>query len=800
MRTPRLRGYARRWAVFLIVSIALCLDVPAVLAQPVPDRFAGRRLEDALRVLQMRGLRLVFSSELVTPDMRVGAEPRARAPNEQLAELLRPHGLTVESGPGGVLQIVRLKKPAADRSHRPRSPPPQGSDAADLDERPAGTAYRERVTVFGDASRRHDIAAGAGRRLTSYELNGLGSHIADDPLRVVQALPGVATGDDFRSEYSVRGSHYRHAGIVIDGIVASWLQHAALGRGDTGTLTMIRGDVIQEASLLVGAYPRLDSSQIGPQLNLTLREGSRTARRVTLGVSGTSSMLTGEGPVGTRDAGSPARGSWLVAVRASHSEWPVGRSDHDATVFGFRDLQSKVVYDVRPDQQISLSLIAGESSVEREGLDPFALGDGRNRAAMVGLAWRSAIGSRTIVTQRVSSIAHDFLNRSQTTHAGSRGTNNAHAYRVDVSQPLFRGVVDAGGHVRLVRGSRHAPMMSEPAGELAVMPAFIGDVGASWLERSTHASFQRAVGRAVTLAAGLRLSDSTLVDGAALDRWLQAEWFGGARWRVHASTGVTHQFPGLDQVSWPATRDLRPERATSVDLGIGQRLSPSIRWDATVFARRERDALREPDVHARVIAGVLSIDHGMLGFENALTGSARGVELTVVRQSQAGLSGWIGYTYGVARYRDAERRDTFPADFDQRHGINISGFAALPWKTRLGLIFRGGTNVPIRGYLETRGDALFAGPERNRVRLPAYARLDVRAERTFDVGKRRLSVFVDALNVLNRANAGLTRAPGGPAEAPPPRGTGEAVGFTERLYPRLLTAGLRFEFGRRLPE
>lgn len=795
MSTRRPRGHAQRWAP-LIVAIALCATVPAILAQPAPDRFAGRLLEDALRVLQTRGVRLVFSSEVVTPDMRVRAEPRARALPEQLAELLRPHGLTVERGPGGVLLIVRQKTPSVDRSRRQRSSPPsppKKADAADLDERSSGTGYRERVTVFGEASRRADISAGPDRRLTSSELDGLGSHIADDPVRVVQAMPGVATGDDFRSEYSVRGSHHRHAGIVIDGVVAPWLQHAALGRGDTGTLTMIRGDVVQDAALLVGAYPRLDSSQIGPQLNLTLREGSRAARRLTLDVSGTSSMLTGEGPIGSPDTGSPARGSWLVGVRASHSEWPIGRSDHDSTVFGFRDLQSKVVYDVRPNQQVSLSVIAGASSVERERLDPFALGDGHTRAAMVGLAWRSAIGAHTIVTQRLSSIAHDFLNRSQPAHAGSRGSNNAHAYRVDVSRRLFRGVVDAGGQVRFMRGSRHAPMTTAPIDGLVMMPAFVGDVDASWLERSTHASFQRAVGRAVTLAAGLRFSDSTLVSGSALDRWLQAEWFAGARWRVHASAGVTHQFPALDQVGWTATRDLRPERASSIDLGIGQRLSSSIRWDATVFARRERDALREPDRPARVVDGVLSVGDGMTGFENALTGDAQGVELTIRRQSQAGLSGWIGYTYGVARYRDAARRETFPADFDQRHGINISGFTTLPWKTRLGLIVRGGTNVPIPGYLVTQAGALVAGSERNRVRLPAYARLDVRAERTFDVGKRRIAVFVDALNVLNRVNVG-------PADGAIRPGTGEAVGFTERLYPRLVTAGLRVELGRRSPD
>ena len=65
----------------------------------------------------------------------------------------------------------------------------------------SGTVYRERVTVFGDVEPRDDLGAGVERRLAQHELRGLGSQIADDPLRMVQALPGVTTGDDFRSEY-----------------------------------------------------------------------------------------------------------------------------------------------------------------------------------------------------------------------------------------------------------------------------------------------------------------------------------------------------------------------------------------------------------------------------------------------------------------------------------------------------------------------------------------------------------------------------------------------------------------------
>ncbi len=133
------------------------------------------------------------------------------------------------------------------------------------------------------------------------------------------------------------------------------------------------------------------------------------------------------------------------------------------------------------------------------------------------------------------------------------------------------------------------------------------------------------------------------------------------------------------------------------------------------------------------------------------------------------------------------RQEAFPSDFDQRHAINVAGIAPLPRKARLGLTFRGGTNVPIRGYLATRNGKLFAGNERNQERLPAYARVDLRAERTFDHRAGRFTVFAESLNVLNRVNLG-------PTDGAILRDTGEAVGFTERLLPRVLTAGLRFEF------
>jgi hypothetical protein len=470
-------------------------------------------------------------------------------------------------------------------------------------------------------------------------------------------------------------------------------------------------------------------------------------------------------------------------------EWPVGRQDEQSTVFGFADVQSKFVYDVRPNQEVSLSVVAGVSNVEREAANPVVLGDGLNRAAMVGLAWRSVIGSRTVVTQRISSLTHQFRNRDWAGQPANAGRHAAYGYRLDVTRMIWQGIVESGVQWRRVRGSTHDG--ARRAMDTAASP--IADFERPSLERSTYGTFRRSVGRGVTLDAGIRVADSTLVDPPAVDRWLQAEWAVGPQWLVHGSTGVMHQFPALDHSSrWKteagsSNTGIRPERATYADLGIGRRLSASVRWDATVFARRESDALRDADLQPRIIDGGLGDEGVGSVIENGLTGSARGIELKIERRSHSGISGWVGYAYGVARYSDSTRGETFPADFDQRHAINAAGTVALPRGITAGVTFRGGTNFPVPGYLVAHDGRIFAGDERNRVRLPRYARLDVRAERTFHYAGRRFTLFGEAINALNRVNIGI-------ADDVIIRDTGEAPGVTERLFPRLLTAGVRFEF------
>src|SRR6185295_3834959 len=120
-------------------------------------------------------------------------------------------------------------------------------------------------------------------------------------------------------------------------------------------------------------------------------------------------------------------------------------------------------------------------------------------------------------------------------------------------------------------------------------------------------------------------------------------------------------------------------------------------------------------------------------FANRLDGRSHGVELVVSRRAATGLTGWIGYAFAHTRYTDSVTGEAFDGDFDQRHTLNIFAQQRLSYRTTVSAKFRVGSNFPLVGYFAgtTDPDALTLSTMRNQVRLPVYARLDIRANRTF---------------------------------------------------------------------
>jgi hypothetical protein len=98
-----------------------------------------------------------------------------------------------------------------------------------------------------------------------------------------------------------------------------------------------------------------------------------------------------------------------------------------------------------------------------------------------------------------------------------------------------------------------------------------------------------------------------------------------------------------------------------------------------------------------------------------------------------------------------------------------------------------GSNFPITGYYAEQDGEFFVSDVRNTARLPAYARLDLRSNHSFAWSTRRLTLFAEVINVLNRENVRFEPPGVNPV-------TGRITKPYDTMLPIVPSVGLLIEF------
>ena len=833
----------------LSLLVLVVAGARVVHGQPSPPgRYAGRVVIEVLRDLTRQGLRVVFSTSLVRPTLRVAAEPPGPTLRDVLEQVLAPHGLVVREGPGGTLLVARAPRRVAGASARPQVGVLRGRvvdadtgaplagvlvvaensqqrtstgvdgifELADVAEGrhhlfvsligyvlarpevavapgrtaevvvplvPGTGAYTEALTVRAPEAARQ--AAPVEFRLGSAELQEVRGVLTDDPFRALQAVPGVATGDDFRAEFSVRGSEFRQIGFTVDGVPVPWLVHGPREVNDSGTVAMVNGDVFDEVAVTSGAGPQMYGNRTGAWVQSTIREGSRDTFRMSGMLSGTGASAVLEGPLGRE-----RRGAWLVSARKSYIDWLIRRLDtQETTTFGFADAQVKVTYDVTPRQQVELTAIGGRSSFEEREDAPGvnSVHVGRSATALAIGHWRATLGDRVVLHQRTAWSGVRYRNTSAFDQELTRGIEWQATSRVDATYAPGRAATfDAGLSMdrewATVRQQQYAP------GRDVVLPLRTWSTWQRDRWRSgAYARARIAADGPLALEAGVRADRDTFESSVTASPWLLARWNPTTRVTVAAGASESRQAPELRMLPpIGVSAILRPERARSADASVAVSLAGNVRATAAVYGREEEGTIALDVASPRLRDEQLFVPFASGLWSNRVDVRARGIEVALRRTGGQGPVGWVAYAYGTTRSTDRLTGEVYWADFDQRHQLNVHVSQRLGARTNASGRFRFGTNMPVTGYFASTSDALALAPTRNNVRLPVYARLDLRLNRTYNYRTRRLTLFTEVLNVLGRENVGRTDGI--------VRSTGQVAGFTETLFPRLPSAGLRIEF------
>lgn len=645
----------------------------------------------------------------------------------------------------------------------------------------AGTGtYTEQVDVVAPIFERREPGSVAEQTIGATEIQDLRGLVADDPLRAIQAMPGVTATDDFSAEFSARGAGPRNTAVLLDGIPASAvLLHTVEGRDDSGSIARISSDVLARATLMLGSYPQRTGDRLGPQLEFITRDGSRDRFHLRGTVSMVAAGGVAEGPI----AG--GRGSWLASIRQSYLDWIIRRlyPDYDSFM-GFTDAFCRIVFDASARHQLSVTVLAGRSHYEEmnAGTSPNAFADAGSRGAMAIAGVRST-GQTWILNQRIYGQVNTFQNTQPAGLEIGSGRVTDAGYRADVSRALGAQLtLDAGGQVQRVadRQSMYSYDKRVPPRRTTLE---------SWDTQATrggaYGHLRWQAGPATLLTGGARVDGTTLVSGAAFSPWLQFEQRMPSGLLLRAGTGLHRQEPSSEQLAGlhGGGDDLRRQRAVHADVALEQIVGSRTRWQVALFDREERDVVFASGLEPRT-AGALVPYNPSARFENRLDLYARGVEAVVQRRDPNGLSGWIAYAYQRSRYADPRTGESFDGDYDQRHTLNVYASLRL-WSRATAIVkYRVGSNIPVRGYYSATGlednDGLptFAlGPARNAGRLPTYSRLDLRVDQVFHFSTRRLTLFVELINATNRTNAGLSG--------------GRSI---DTLLPLVPAAGFLFEF------
>jgi len=700
-------------------------------------------------------------------------------------------GPSVQTGQDGVFSLsdispgdVRLTASAVGYglAHRTFHLPPAQTVDLTIPLSEGASAYTETVTVSADRFERPEPVP-SQQTLGSAEIQNLRGVLTDDPLRAVQVLPGVATGDDFKSEFSVRGSDFAHLNFTVDGFATPFVMHmvrAVEERANSGSVSMINSDVLESVTLSNGGYAQKSGNRTGAELGFQIREGSRDRNVFRASVSGTSASLTAEGPLG-----GGKRGSWLVSGRKSYLDLIVRKLREEGLSFSFADVQAKLRYDLGPKQSAALTFITGKSRLRELPRQPddtdLLIGD--NASAIAIGSWRRSLTKGGVLTAAALAATNSFRNHVLTGLNREQGSNNQVALRSDLAIPVSNSLtLESGLLVERVEEFQRKQRIS------GTSVSVLNDYRADAYRYGGYLRARLDGGRHLVISPGARVDYSTLTEQTIGSPWLQTEVALPARLTLRAGGGVYQQFPDFQQVVGAyAGTGLRPERSIHMEVSVEHRLSPSMRAQVALYHRDDEDVIRRPDADTHLVAGRVVRGSTTAAFETRLEGYARGVELVVQRNSPSGFSGWFSYAYGENRYEDRVSHESFWGDLDQRHTLNAYVFYRFTPRFSASAKYRSGTNFPIPGYYTMEGESYFIGPERNALRLPVYGRLDLRANRTFTWSRRRLTLFAEVINVLNQDNVRFS----------PPRvnnSTRQVTRLFDSLVPVIPSAGVLFEF------
>jgi hypothetical protein len=600
-----------------------------------------------------------------------------------------------------------------------------------------------------------------------------------DILKTIQLLPGVISGGEGSTGYSVRGGSSDQNLILMDDASVFNASHLL------GFFSVFNNDAVKDLKLYKGDIPAAYGGRLSSLLDVRQKDGNNRKLGATGGIGLISSRLMIEGPI-VKD-----KASFLVAARRSYADMflPLAKNKElqNNTLY-FYDMNFKVNAEINENNRIFASGYLGKDVFElKSPVDGagFGMDYGNNTFT---LRWNHLFSQKLF--SNFSIIRSDY-NYSLGSDAEVQGFNwdskmtnysfkNDYGYYLNPSNTIKFGVFVSYHHFLPgnIKGTEGSSLNA-----IKIPDSYALEYG-GYIENEQKITSLLSLNYGLRFTVFSNIGPSTLfnfddnykfVDSTQIEKnkiyntysgfepRLSATYILSEQSSIKASYSRTMQFVQLASNStignplsiwFPASPNVKPQFADQVATGYFQNFKDGmVETSIEVFYKKMYNQIDFKD-HAQLIMNPMLEGDLRFGY-----GEAYGVEL-FLRKNVGKLTGWISYTLSrsMRYFDDINEGKPYLSPFDRPH--DFSTVLSYDFTKRLNFsatwVYSSGAAATFPTGRFTYGNMIApVYSDRNDYRLPDYHRLDIGVtlkEKEKENKKWHHSWVFSVYNAYNRHN------------------------------------------------
>ncbi|MEY8594053.1 TonB-dependent receptor [Butyricimonas hominis] len=543
----------------------------------------------------------------------------------------------------------------------------------------------ERKRSFSSALGKHSLSLDWVKRMPAV----LGEA---DVLKSLHFLPGVNSGQEGLTGFSVRGGSTDNTQFLLDGLPVYNVNHAY------GYFSAFNGDALQDVTLYTGELPARYGGSLSSVLEVTMREGNRKKYSGNIRISPVAGSVIVEGPI-KKDKASfiiSGRRTWLdgllwLGQRVAGSDFSTG--------YNFYDLNAKVNWEVNKYNRLYISMYNSRDFRFAEWKT-----DGSKHADRFQFYWgNTSVSGRwnhlfapsffSNITLYYSQFSNSqkmtMYNENFARREGSRTDSRLRDWTLKTD---FEYLPGAKHHFRFGSVSSikyFAPEMSY-IGSVNLNEHVKDTTTGNVYSQEAYIEDHVQLGYRWAMDAGIRFSLHA-VSGTRYYAWqprLSLSYRAGKNMLFKASWARMQQplhllintSVGMNTDLWvPVTRKIAPASSDLFSVGWSYSFANSWNFSIEGYFHNLKNVVRYQDG----IRFLKNKDNSWQEYVDVGKGRAYGIDF-MVKKTSGLLTGWLSYSLSKSErsFTGINAGNWYPFEYDRGHKLNVTANYALPLKEK----------------------------------------------------------------------------------------------------------------------